>query len=310
MDKETRKSGLMDEYKQGTRETFQEPKRIKPTLKVIDTETGEIKDDGYRITRKATDKQKIMMSATAISGIVDELGWFWTMIYDDTEQMPLNDADYGRLIYLMTYVSYFDEHSGKAVLQYDNGTRLTRKHIQKLLGVSDSVFKTFMANIQRHEFIGKIPASEGGGFQVNPKYFKRGVIPFKPNENERIFRTFRKVVRDIYQAMNNRQHRFLGIVYKLLRYVHFSQNIVAQNPTVRDKSEIIPMSLAELAEVIGYENARDVKRQLMKIVIDGRPLFKFYRSNDYKDEYIIVSPFVVYAGKDDEMTVLRTMFSH
>lgn len=305
--------GIMDEYRAGGRKTNVPNRPTHPIddLRVFDTATGEI-IQGYDIRRTTTDAQRIGHNARKTNEEIDRLGFYWAIIHDGGDHMAkLSDAEMGRFIYLMTFASYDSgDESGGIVLQFDNGRRMTRKHIEETMKLGASAFKSFMASIRKHDFITPISKEDGGGFRVNTEHFYRGTgIAKKVNDGQRFTRIFRENVRNIYLAMEPKQHRYLGMIYKLLPHIHYSQNVLVYNPTETNYTELNALMMSTIAEILGYENVKDARQLLRKIVIDDRPLFKYTQSNDGKDEFVMVNPFVVYGGGDVELAVLRTIFS-
>lgn len=285
-------------------------------IQIIDTNTGEVVTGQYQEVekiRRLTDTQK---AATRNSGMLEQLtvdnGGFVFALFKSESLMEigngkkaLSNADMARLLFLGTFIGW---ENGK--LRADNGKDVyTKSDLPKLLDISRSAAHDLYAKLVE---AGVITEGDDGTIYISPKFFYRGdnIKETAAKADAGYTRIFKATVRSLYADYGGaRTASKLGVLYRVLPYVSFSFNIVCRNPQAREVTELNVMSVAELAELLGYKQ----KRELTSIIDsmrthNGQPLFCYFGSAG-KRQGMIVNPYTVYAGNPTTLKMAEDIFA-
>lgn len=274
----------------------------------IDSETGEIITDKLHVEPKINGevikgKQTVDHLAehqTAHGGFVFA---FFEAYRSMNGRFPfLSKSDLARLMFIGTYVSWQTNH-----LVYDNGRPINKKKLGELLGMSRNAYATFYKSLIKN---GILTESETG-LMVDPSLFYRGDLSNAPEQTKNLqyTRMFRKTIRDLYNMFNGRSIKKLSVVYEILPYVNFNYNIICHNPDEVQQEKIIPMTLAELAQKLGYADHRKLIRALREIKLDNVSVFGFFSvERDSRKKKVVVNPAVIYAGNGKHLDAIKILF--
>ncbi|GMK47641.1 hypothetical protein PghCCS26_47710 [Paenibacillus glycanilyticus] len=170
----------------------------------------------------------------------------------------LTTAQCGYLLVLQCYVSYTD---GRLV-NADKTPMATADMITALkLGKKRQTFYDFLRQCLDN---GIITRCDNGHYNVNPRYHFRGVT-----QNRAVVRSYTAKVKAAYREVNAAD---LGLMYRMLPYVHYGTNALCANPTEKDPLQIRWFNGKELADAIDIHE-KSLSRSL--------PRMKF------GDEYVI-----------------------
>lgn len=149
----------------------------------------------------------------------------------------LTTAQCGYLLVLQCYVDYTDGRLLKGRKQpmstadMLSALKLTRKR---------QTFYDFLAQCVGHTIILR---NEDDSYSVNPRYHFRGAT-----QNRAVIRSYTAKVREIYREVNAAD---LGLIYRMLAFVHYGTNALCANPFEKDAREIRWFNGKELADAIG-----------------------------------------------------------
>jgi hypothetical protein len=149
----------------------------------------------------------------------------------------LTTAQCGYLLVLQCYVDYTDgrllkgRKSPMSTADMMDALQLKRKR---------QTFYDFLNACQDHAIITQ---NEDGSYSVNPRYHFRGAT-----NNQAVIRSYTAKVREVYREVNASD---LGLMYRMLPFVHYGTNALCANPTERDPLKIRWFSGKELAFAIG-----------------------------------------------------------
>lgn len=232
-----------------------------------------------------------------------ENGGFVWGVFKSAEMMrshwrsaELSQSDLARLMFIGT----FTDNDG--VLRHSNGRMITVTRLHEMLGIHRTKFNEFYQKLTT-AFILKV--AEDGAIQVNGDAFHRGRIP-KGEYADRI-RIYRDTVRSLYAKYGKgRSVRQLGIIYSVIPFLHRNLNIVCRNPLERIDEAIVPLTLDELAGMLGYSSVAKFRTALRAIEVDGQPVFAFVEDvADSRKRRLVVNPRVVFAGDYDGLLACR-----
>lgn len=265
---------------------------------VVDSKTGEYVQN---LTRKETlmlEKNYTSMSKTNNTNMIPKKNLFNEMIdklcgnfcfsfYD--EVMKLENAYLFRFIYLSTYINY------KGYVEFGNA-----KGVNKLIKKND--IKEIL-NLKRTEAYNTIKYFEDNNLltydednyvKINPAISKRGKLINKENESKhtRIFDTY---IQELYSQCSTKEHKALGLMLKLLPYIHFKTNIICSNPNEVSCEKIKPLKLMEILNIISASKTT-IKTLMNFKIMNGTESAFLKSSNAFIKNFYIVNPRITYRG--------------
>lgn len=204
----------------------------------------------------------------------------------------LTTAQCGYLLVLQCHVDY---GSGRLV-RADKSAMTTTDMMRALqLGKKRQTFYDFLSACLDRAIITK---NDDESYSVNPRYHFRGVT-----HNRAVIRSYSAKVKQIYREVKAVD---LGLMYRMLPFVHYGTNALCANPTEQDPSKIRWFNGKELAEAIGvHEKTLSGRLTRMKFgdefVVARLSLGEFKR--------FVFNPNVFYRKNTEPDATLTAMFN-
>lgn len=258
-------------------------------LRVIDTETGEDLSHDYTLRHRNQDEsyrqkeyaggRKYNFTASNMETLHEVYG-------------VLTTAQCGYLMLLQCYVNY----DGGTLVNPD-GSLMNTSQMRKLLQLErkKSTFYDFMHACVESDII----RETGRTYSVNPRYHFRGAF-----NNQIVVKTYTTKLKEVYREV---QASDIGLIYRMLPYVHYKTNALCANPFEHDPLKIRWFNRKELAEALGVDPAT-LGRRLSKMTFGGEFVIARIKFNSTVEKYTF-NPSVVYRreGKPDD--TLQAMFN-
>lgn len=249
-------------------------------------------NEGYRITRNA-------------GGHDAENGGFTWAFYKTCKSFlddytTVKEPDLARLMFIATFVGFENQQ-----LSHDNGRKIDKSGLQKILGLSANNFRDFYKRMTASEILKE---NDEGVIELTPFLFHRGKVRGKPAETSRI-KMYRKTIRELYENYSGRAAKKLSIVYMVLTFLNLKTNIVCFNPDETDTERLNKMHLDKLAALLDYKDSNKLRQTLESIKLSGKPVFWLPPDpNDKRKKIVIVNPNVVFGGPAKELDSVKVLF--
>lgn len=175
--------------------------------------------------------------------------------------------------------------------------------------LSGSTFKSFWREASPQYFT----EQANGTIKANSSIFRRG------KHAGLSFRFYDESIQKLYNSVKCSEHRYLGYVFSMLRYVNIKYNILCYNPTETEVDKVEPMTFGEFAEQIGYD-----AKSLCKLY-DIYACLRFDVGNNQSERFcnvtdraklplgkrlMYINPRLLYSGGEaDRVGVLKFMFN-
>lgn len=214
-----------------------------------------------------------------------------------------------RLIYLFTYADY-SERGGQLLLTQK--TKMAKKDLQEVLGLSDDAVNDFLVEVCPQYLL----TDEKGCIFATSLAYQRGAL----RDGRTYHRFYDRWVQTLYRNVSTRKHRYLGYIFQLLPYISVEYNVLCYNPMEEDISKIEFMSLGEFCKQIGYDSSHTDRllkayRQMRFPVMDkdGMHTERFvsitYDGQNRHNAKVFVNPRILYSGAHPESVELLGAFS-
>lgn len=280
---------------------------------VLDTKTGEIITDKVNEQLKREEERRkkaneyfreqeakrALHKGSSLNKHSDDLGGFvwanFTPLVAFKEQYPgLIESHYARLMYMSTFLKHDSEQ-----LKTDNNRPIKKKEIRGMLGLTETPAKKFIKEVTAH---GLLSFDDENNVYIH-NLFTKGRSDSRGYTRTRMYV---QTVRKLYELVDGRNVKKLGVIFSVIPFIDFRLNILAHNADkgVKDSSELIIMTMADLAKELGFSDARRLKETLHSFKIDGQRIV--HTANDTKGKsIIIVNPKFVYAGNHEDFEKLN-----
>lgn len=258
-------------------------------IQYLTQEEVEYLKNNFASTTKINDRGErfIPKNDTFNSMIKEYCGSFYFSFYDNILQ--LENSYLFRFIYLSTFTNY------KGYIEFGlskrDGVLIKKKNIQEILKLKRT--ETYNT-IKYFEENNMIYYDEEGFVMINTNISKRGKLN-KAEDRLNHSRIFDEHIRELYENSSSKEHKTIGIMLKLLPYVHFKTNIICSNPNEEDCSRIKPLKLNEILEIINA--SKTSIRTLMSFkIMNGTESAFMKTSNAFIKNFYIINPRITYKG--------------
>lgn len=285
------------------------PEKYKQNIIDIRDKLPAANENVYKFLEYKKDKQILQTK-------FDDLGGFIFAIYKNLDLMYSDDVlsqlDKARLLLLATYINYNENK-----LVYPNGKSITRSHLSGILRISEDRVRIFMNKMKELELIKISDAKE---LYISNDLFFKGTAGKQLYNNEYIgyARIFINTYQYLYETMDKRKLKYLGIIYNMLGYINFYHNVLClEGITEQDENKLKVMTLEELYTICTNKETytpsalSQFKSGLAGIKLDNKqPLFAFVKVD--KVDKILVNPYLTYKSSNiDTFTeTLKVIFNN
>ena len=264
--------------------------------------------EDIKIVKRISDEQRTAIKRKDdLGNYANELGGFIHMLIINNEllfnDVGIDRSNISRLIYLATYIDYNDREENVLVRHGENNKieYLTKKDIQRIMGLSEKTFKSFMKDMKDNNLIWSV----NNKFYISNEYFCKGKSSFDKRKYTRIFIN---TTRELYKMCSTRQHKKLSYVFQLIPFLNYETNILCSNPTERDRSKLNKLSLQDICELLGIQteskSMHRFEHDLYKIyfTINNEKCYVFSRvivkGGNGINDYFVINPSVIWQGSN------------
>ncbi|MCS1350300.1 hypothetical protein [Mechercharimyces sp. CAU 1602] len=205
----------------------------------------------------------------------------------------LSTAHCGHLLHLQCYMELYTGFLIREDKEY-----MTWDDARKVLDVSKRSMTDFKKAMLDNDIIERTANEDGEVvLRVNPRYHFRNELP----ENKRVIKTFTNRLKEMAEELKPHE---VGMVYKLLPYIHQNTNTICSNPFERDPAKIEQLNSTQIAELIGMERAK--LSRYLRLTVKDQHVFAVVKVG--RNRYYKLNPWIFYRknGKPDD--TLTEMF--
>lgn len=222
---------------------------------------------------------------------------------DENTFEGLSDETAARAAYLATYMKY-----GTDELWANQREKLKRKDLPRTICLSKATADCFWNEVK-----GKFFYRDNDSFlHTTGNALIRGPLAGLKIQHEAQYQQlYLSAVKEFYEKITPRQHKRLGHVLKMLHYLNFEYNILCSNPEETKFERVIPMTVSDFCERIGYDvgNVQRLAKEYGKltfIVADKQTsvwweeVFCKFMTNggSIADAHIYINPRLIYRGSN------------
>lgn len=232
----------------------------------------------------------------------------WSLFNPSESYIPeLNEEFLSKLIYLATYIEY--DTNALIINKGQSHTKcyMTKSDVQSVIGLGEKQFRKFWKEMHDKDFVCE---DADGVIYMNFKFHKGKLQP----SELRAVKLFIHSIRYLYENTDNRSHRYLAYLYRLIPYINLKHNVMCDNPLETKPQLIRPLTAKEICERLGLDVTNQTKlinklftlsfidkngdkRSVIRIVTDAK--------NNERRNFITINP-QFYCGYISETDLLET----
>ena len=256
---------------------------------------GMVEDIYKRAGEKEVNQQTGYRKKKGCSTLLERFGEFYFCYFDKLLKEGMSEQMTARSIYLYTFADY------DGILRYGNakgeGNIVKEKDLQELLGLKKTEFMNAKKELIKIHKI--LLIREDGAVMPNPMFFQKGKIKRKKDLKMAV-RIFEEGIQEIYRKAKPKEHKKIGVLIKLLPFINYGYNVVCFNPEESDLTKVRRMTLKDICVAIEYDetNASRLKRELLKMKVDGRPVVMISLVED--KNCVFINPKVYHKGGNEK----------
>lgn len=246
---------------------------------------------------------ELRKSKEELNALIDECyGGFYFCFYNKFNLLQLENQYLFRFVYLCTFMDYNNLlHFGKSKNSYVN-----ESDIQEILNLSKREFQYTKRAFAKFNIL---KFNKYGQAYINRSICKKGKIATRLKSHTNLStRVFSKTIKILYNNSIAKDHKRLGLLIKLLPFVHVNRNILCYNPYEQVTDQIQPIDINSLKMMLGYSSVNTLKKGLLNLFIDGEAVVMLATIN-YK-VMILVNPKVYFKGNSiKDLKFLMELFT-
>lgn len=203
----------------------------------------------------------------------------------------LTTAQCGYLMLLQCYVDF----DGGTLINPNKSPMTTSDMIAVLqLDKKRSTFYDFLDECINYGII----TENNGKYAVNPRYHFRGAF-----NDQFVVKSYSAKIKHVYREVKAAD---IGLLYRMLPFVHYETNALCENPFEKDPSNINWFSRKGLAEAIGVSPG-EISRRLPRMTFDGEYVIAQVKVGN-KRMYML-NPWVFYRKNSAPDSTLQAVFN-
>lgn len=256
----------------------------------INTTTGEIRDIQSKANQAAGYREKLAKEARN-GRSVDFTSANMAHIHEVYN--VLTTAQCGYLMLLQCYVGWNEG----IIVNADKSPMTTTDMLNVLkLHRKRSTFYNFLKACVDNAIISELA---DGSYAVNERYHFKGAF-----NDRQVVKAYSTKVKRVYREVKARD---IGLIYRMLPYVHMSTNALCVDPFEKDPRKIVWFTRDSLAKAIGV-NPDTLGKRLKLMRFDGEAVIHRGKLLDGPDRYTL-NPSVFYRQDKEPSDALLGMFS-
>lgn len=262
-----------------------------------------------RCAREAAIERQILRQEISgqlsVTGGMPSSSFVW-VVYESSAVL-FDTIEKSSHVTMLIYLSTFCNYDGVVLWE---GLPALRRDLPAILGVSERETQRFWSAVSK---IGAC-REEDGVLRMDSRFFRRGKvrsseIKSMAGRNTYLTRMYIDAVRSLYKSAKPRSFKTLAYIFQVMPFVNREYNVVCHNPLETVLDLVVPMTLGELCDTLGYYEANSAR------MIDGLLRARFSLSEGSREEsavrYVIsdrlrdkraytlfINPNVYYAGSN------------
>lgn len=208
-------------------------------------------------------------------------------------------ANIARLVLLSTYLNY------DGCLMLTQRKPMSKSELREITKCTRySTWINFWETTTKSKIL--LPSLDGT-ISISQKYFKKGSVKDKQNNDISHIRLYTDQIQNIFDNCNSRDIISLGRYFSLIPFINFRYNVISHNPSESYERKIVPMCIEEVSKSI-HMSLRGFEKTIVSLSTiktkDNTPILGIFKAfGDKRKNKMIVNPYVMYRGNWSERDI-------
>lgn len=255
--------------------------------------TNKEQQEGFK---KHSDNQK------EYNAVKEEYGEFYFKERIDRKKFKINNeesSDLARLIYSLTFMDY------NRILVTESGAYIDKSVLFKIMNVDRKIFnKWFQKMIDDNIFM----YLNDSYIAVMSEEYIKGNLP--DTKNNPYIKLYNDTIREIYESNKGKNMNAMGLIFKMISYIHKDTNAVCSNPKCKDVDKIKYITAGQIAKELGYsDKILQMEKMFSKFrLANGEPIILFMSDGNRFDDRVIINPIIMFGGNSKDLPQIHNIF--
>lgn len=273
-------------------------------MQYINKNTGEVFGADEIITKyeKTEGSKRLSRAKKGNNLLFDLFGNFIFLHYGNVLDIDIDVKYLFRFIYLSTYIDYKEgklmktertplkENDLKDILKLSNKMELSRT--LKALKDADLIYIKDNLIYVKNKYVSKGKVKRRGKLSVDDEFTK----------------IFINGIRKLYESVDRKDDKFIGVIFRLLPYVNKHYNIICNKESINHYvlEDIKPLKTSEIGKILNLGRKKTLEA-LMLARLEDMPVFLGVIKENTKIENIhyYINPCIYYQGSADNEEAMK-----
>lgn len=260
--------------------------------------------EGDKLTNKEQNEgfKKFKESNEKYGEVKEQYGEFYFKERIDRKKFKIDSeasSDLARLIYSLTYMD-FDR-----VLKTESGAYIDKSVLFKIMNVDRKIFNKWFDKMIGDNIFMYI---DNTYISVMSEEYIKGDLP--QIRNHHYTKMYNDTIKEIYEVNHGKNMNAMGLIFKMIPYIHKDTNAICSNPKCRDAEKIKYITAGQVAKELGYsDKILQMEKMFSKFRLsNGEPIMLFMSDGNRFDDRIIINPSIMFGGNSKDLPQIHKLF--
>lgn len=260
--------------------------------------------EGDKLTNKEQQERfkKYKESQEKYSEAVEQYGEFYFKERLDNKKFKIlneENSDLARLIYSLTYMNY------DRVLVTENGAYIDKSVLFKIIGVHRNIFNKWFDKMLEDNIFMYI---DNTYISVMSEDYIKGNLP--EIRSRHYTKLYNDTIREIYNSNTGKNMNAMGLIFKMIPYIHKDTNAICRNPKCKDIDKIKYITAGQIAKELGYsDKILQMEKMFSKFRLsNGEPIMLFMSDGNRNEDRVIINPIIMFGGNSNDLPKIHNLF--
>lgn len=236
------------------------------------------------------------------NAVKEEYGEFYFKERIDRKKFKINNeegSDLARLIYALTYMDY------DRILKTESGGYMDKSVLFKTMNVDRKIFnKWFQKMIDDNIFM---YLDNSYIAVMNEEYIKGNLPEIRSRHYTKLYND---TIREIYETNKGKNMNAMGLIFKMIPYIHKDTNAICSNPKCKDVDKIKYITAGQIAKELGYsDKILQMEKMFSKFrLANGEPIILFMSDGNRNEDRVIINPIIMFGGNSKDLPQIHNIF--
>lgn len=275
------------------REIIQSDGKTYVELKEGDKLTNKEQQEGFKKHKESQEKYNESL---------EQYGEFYFKERIDNKKFKIlneENSDLARLIYSLTYMNY------DRILVTESGAYIDKSVLFKIMNVDRKIFNKWFDKMLEDNIFMYINETY---ISVMSEEYIKGNLPEIRSRN--YTKLYNDTIREIYETNKGKSMNAMGLIFKMIPYIHKDTNAICSNPKCKDADKIKYITAGQISKELGYgDKILQMERMFSKFRLsNGEPIMLFMSDGNRYEDRVVINPIIMFGGNSKDLPKIHNLF--